>query len=353
MARNVMPRKIKFSKIAIVMFLTVLIWVYADLALDDTHLVANVPISIAKSGDSQSWATFKNEDGSPVSSIAIKNIVLKGPTSRIAEVKRELDNDLLNLAFSLNPELQKMNTAGSHTLDVLDFLRKSEQIRGLGGLTVEFCEPNIVTVDVVRLARKELDIHSVDESGRTLEFESVTPSRVSMFVPEDWGQDKVAEIMLTPGEIEKARSMAISKRPYVLLADNQKRQSGNSVLVRLLPEEDELEPFTISRVGVGYSFSANTQGKFEVQQSDEAELRTRSEIKIRATLAAKEAYEKRRFHVTLEIDDDDQNKAEVKRLLIYNLPEEYVREGEIKLAPEHEPVEARFKLIELASGDGS
>ena len=176
MARNMMPRKIKFSKIAIVMFLTVLIWVYADLATDDTHLVPNVPVRIAGSGDSELWATFKNEDGSPVSSIVIKHIVLKGPTSRIAEVKRDLDNNLLKLAFSLDPERQDMTTAGSRKLDMLDFVREREQIRGLGGVTVESCEPNEVTIDVVKLRKRDLDIRSVDENGRPLEAESINPS---------------------------------------------------------------------------------------------------------------------------------------------------------------------------------
>ncbi|UCF16220.1 MAG: hypothetical protein JSW59_01935, partial [Phycisphaerales bacterium] len=300
MARIVMPRKLKLSKIAIVMFLTALIWVYSDQAVDDTHTVADVPISIASSGDTELWATFKNEDGPPLSTVTIEYIVLKGPSSRIAELKRELNNNPLKLAFSLNPELLNMTTAGSHTLNVLEFVRRREKIKGLGGITVESCEPNTLTVDVVKLIKRELDIQAVDENGRALESESISPSKISMYVPEDWGQDKAAEVALTPREIERARSEAIGKRPCVVLADNQQRQSADSVQIKLLPEEDRLGLFTITRVGVGYSFSANTQGKYEVQvQSDEAELR--SEIKIRATLAAKEAYEKQRFHVTLEI----------------------------------------------------
>jgi hypothetical protein len=352
MARKVMPRKVKFSKVAIVMFLTVLIWVYADLATDDTLLVLNVPLSIADSGDSEFWATFKSEGGPPVSSISIRQIVLEGPTSRIAEVKRDMDNNLLELAFSLNPERQDTTTAGSHTLDMLDFVRTREQIRRLSGITVESCEPNKVTIDVVKLERKELDIRAVDENVKALEFESIVPPRVSMYVPEDWGQDKAAEIMLAPGEIEDARSMAITKMPYVVLADGQERRPNRFVEVKLPPEEDKLGPFTISRVVVCYSYSPITQGKYRVEPSDEVELT--SEIKIRATQEAKTAYENQRFHVMLEIDDDDRGKPEVERMLRYLLPEEYVRKGEIKLDPEHEPVEAKFKLIELPlSGGGS
>ncbi len=351
MARNVTTRKLKFSKIAIVMFLTVLIWVYADLAVDDTLPVTNVPISIARTGDTELWVTFKNEDGPPLASTVIEHIVLKGPSSRIAEVRRGLNNNLLNLAFSLNPEMHNMANAGSYSLNVLDFIRESEQIRALGGLTVESCEPNTLTVNVVKLVRRELGIQAFDENGRVLEFENITPSKINMFVPQDWGQDRPAEVTLTPSEIKKARSRAVSKRPYIVLADNQKRVSDETVNVKLVPEEEELESFTISRVGVGYAFSAVTQGKYEVQvePSDEAELR--SEIKIRATPEAFAAYRNQPYQVTIEIQDNDADGDEVKRKLKYNLPKEYVRKGEIKLDPGYEPVEATFKLVPVPSAE--
>jgi len=349
MAKNVAPRKLKFSKLAIVMFLTVLIWVYADLAVDDTLPVTNVPMSLARMGDTELWATFKNEDGPPLASTIIEHIVLKGPSSRIAEVRRGLNNNLLNLAFSLNPEMQNMTNAGTYTLNVLDFIRESEQIRALGGLTVESCEPNTLTVNIVKLVRRELEIRAFDENARFLESESITPSKITMYVTQDWGQDKFAEVTLTPSEIEKARSRAVTKRPYIVLGDNQKRISDETVNVKLIPEEEELESFTISRVRVGYSYSPITQGKYIAEPINEVEIS--SEIKIRATQEAKEAYEKQRFHVTVEIDDEDRSGNEVSRELRYNLPKEYVRSGEIKLDPGYEPVEATFKLVPVPSDE--
>ena len=60
-----MPRKkfkkIKYGKIAIVLFLTVLIWVWADLALDDELAVSNVTMSIAKSTDRSLMVSFGDE----------------------------------------------------------------------------------------------------------------------------------------------------------------------------------------------------------------------------------------------------------------------------------------------------
>lgn len=347
MAQNVSPRKIKVSKIALVMFLTVLIWVYADLALDETHAVPSVPVTIAGSTDSELWATFRNEDGPPLSSINIGPIVLKGPASRIAEVKRNLDNGALRLSFSLNPETQNMTTAGSHSLDLLDFVRNHEQIRGLDGLTVESCEPNTITVDIVKLVKRELDIQAVDENDKILGLESISQSKVSMFVPEGWGQDRKAQVKLTPSEIVKARVSTISKRPYVVLSDNQERRSEETLVeVKLRPEEEQLETYTIARVTVGFCFSENTQGKFKVELGE-----VDPEIVIQATPAAKQAYELKKFKLILEIYDDDSPGTEIPREYKYNFPEEYVRNGEIKVDPAHR-AETKFRLIPRLASEG-
>ncbi|MHC4362893.1 MAG: hypothetical protein ACYSTZ_08705 [Planctomycetota bacterium] len=54
-----------------------------------------------------------------------------------------------------------------------------------------------------------------------------------------------------------------------------------------------------------------------------------------------------RWQVILEIEDDDLKLPEPTRLLEYNFPEEYLRRNEIELI--QPPVEARFKLVPLAS----
>ena len=53
-----MQTKIKYGKIAIVIFITVLIWVWADLALDKTLPVANIPVTVAKSTNPALWVSF-------------------------------------------------------------------------------------------------------------------------------------------------------------------------------------------------------------------------------------------------------------------------------------------------------
>ena len=344
-----MSRKIKFSKVAIVAFLTVLIWVWADMALDETLLVPNVSISIVKSSNPALWATFKSEDELPVSSISIEYIKLKGPTSRIAEAKRELNNGLLNLDFALNPELLEMTTAGSHSLSVLDFLRRSSEIRELASLTVESCEPNTLVVNVEMLVETPLAVKCFDQGGRLQEFQSIEPDKVTMFVPEDWGRDTPARVSLTPSEIKQARSTSVKKQPYIILADGQQRQSSDFVEVRIPPEEDMLGTEQVGGVTLGFCFSPVTQGH-KVVLDDEAAVV--DEIAIRATPDALQAYGDEVYQVTLEIYDTDREvPGWVERTLKYNFPDEYVRKGEIEL--DQYPVTVKFKLVPPSSADGS
>ncbi|KPK43842.1 MAG: hypothetical protein AMJ65_04680 [Phycisphaerae bacterium SG8_4] len=344
-----MSRKIKYSKIAIVALLTVLIWVWADLAVDETLLVPNVSISIVKSSNPALWAAFQNEGEPPVSSISMKHIVLKGPTSRIAEVERELSNGMLDLDFSLNPELIEMTTPGSHPLTVLDFLRnRSSEIGELTGVTVESCEPNTLTVNVEMLVETSLTVGCFfDESRRSQDFESITPATVTMFLPKNWGRERPARVELTPAEIERARSEAIEKIPFVVLADGQKRYAG-PVQVKMPPAGDLLEKLKVGGVGVSFCFSPITQGKYRVVLDNRIEVM--SEIGIRATQQAKDEYEAMIYQVRLEIYDDDAEATDwVSRELKYDFPDEYVRRNQIVL--DQDPVTVRFKLERLASNE--
>ena len=346
-----MSRKIKYSKIAIVALLTVLIWVWADLAVDETLPVPNVSISIVKSSNPAMWATFQNEAEPPVSSISIKQLVLKGATSRIAEVERELSNGMLDLDFTLNPELHEMTTAGSHPLAVLDFLRKrSSEIGELTGLTVESCEPNTLTVNVDMLVETSLTVRCFfDESRRAQDFQSITPAAVIMSVPDDWGRERPARVELTPGEIEQARSEAIDKIPFVILADGQK-QYADPVQVKMPPAGDLLEKLKVGGVGVSFCFSPITQGKYRVLLDNRIEVM--SEIGIRATQQAKDEYEAMIYQVRLEIYDDDAEATDwVSRELKYDFPDEYMRKNQINL--DQDPVTVRFKLVRLSPDDGS
>ncbi len=341
-----MVRKINYGKILLVIFLTVLIWVSADLAKTEKLPVSGGKITVGNSTEGPLWISFGKEyEGS----VAIDSMVLKGSTSTIDKVKRKLRDGSLSLEFSYWPQVEDVNEP-EYLLDVFDFLRRNDQIRRWG-LTVESCKPDKLSVNVVKLAKKSLTVKCFDEDGNPLKAES-KPSEVNMFVPEHWeGEALTAKVRLTRGEIEQARMEAVPKKPYVKVAPGQIREAAGTVEITAPPEEERLSDYTITAATLAIALSPNLQGKYKVVVSNlDAVMES---IAIRATLDAQRAYKLQPYPLmTLYIFDDDAQKGteEQRREVVYNFPPEFVRKGEIELKNPDQPAEAKFKLIPLASG---
>jgi len=339
-----MVKKVKYGKPLAVVFITVLIWVWADLALDEEFSVSNVNINVAKSTNPSLWVSFGGE-----SSVSIDKMVLKGSASKIPDVRRKLNDGSLVLEFFLDPEqTDAISGPGEHTLNVLAFLRQSDQVKKLG-LTVESCEPQTLSVNVARLVKRLLTIKCIDETQNAIKAATIEPKQLDAFVPEDWSGEKlIANVQLTRREIDQARLSAVEKTPFIKLAAGQIRELQRTVKITMPPKEDLLDDYTITTARLRFSLSPNIQGKYKVvvDNLDEV-IRT---ITIRATADAKRAYEKMPYQVTLEIDDEDAAAAEpLRRKLIYNFPDEYLRKDDIRL--NQQPVTARFKLIPLPSAE--
>ena len=341
-------RKIKFGKIALVAFITVLVWVWADRAQDQSMPVQKPVITIAKSTSADIWASFSdpNDPNVPVGRLTLAEMVVSGPASRIAEVKRQIEAGSLVPEFFLVPEAEAMTTPGRHQLYVLSFLKKSEKLKRYS-LTVESCKPGRVFVNLVRLVEKKLAVVCVDEGRKRVKAKSIEPAQVSMLVPESWEVgDLIAEVQLTAGEIVEARKAPVEKAPSVELGPGQRREASTTVKIVTLPEEDSLRDYRITTVTLGFTLSQNLQGRYRVELLNQDDVK--GAINIRATSQARDAYANTtRYQVILEIDDEDTKTAKPRRNLVYNLPQYYVRQGQIEL--NQPPVEAQFRLIALSS----
>ncbi len=339
-----MMGKPKYGKIVIVVFITILIWVWADLALDEDFIVSNAAISVVKSNP-ELWVSFDD-----ASSFTIEQVVLKGPLRKIDKIKRKLEEERLEFGFDATKE--QMNEPGSYSLTLLPFLEKDKEIKRLG-LKIESCKPETLSVRVVKLVSRPLDVKCVDEDGNPIGGATVDPVQVAMLVPENWGPEKrIAEVLLTRREIELARVSPVKETPYIRLAADQTRQAAQSVEVTLPPEPDRLTTYTITAPTLSIALSLNMLPNYkpELTNSDEVLL----PIAIKATPEAERAYKLQPIpHMTLYILDNDKNATEeqLKRKVVYNFPEEYVNKGEIKL--NQLPVEAKFKLIPVSSTKAS
>ena len=335
-----MFKKVKFGKIAIVIFLTLLIWVWADLALDETPPEKPAVVVVDESVDPKLWISFDKSASADI------KITLSGPHTAVTTLDRELRKGLKPLEFVFNAVQEKMDKPGEYSLKLLEFLQKDRELRRRG-LKIQSCDPNELSVNVVQLEKKSLTVECFDESGNPLKAQSIEPSKVDAWVPVD--SRLTAKVKLTKAEIDKAVLTPIEKTPYVTLAQDQIRQASTAVTIKLLPLEDPLREHKVTAT-LDIALSVNLQGKYKVEITNLDEVIL--PIIVRATTEAKQVYEDQPYPpMTLHIFDDDAKKPEEKktREVVYNFPEEFVRKGEIELKNPQQPAEAEFILIPLPS----
>lgn len=334
-------KKIKPGKIAIVVFLTSLIWVWADLALDERLTLTDVVVEVAKSSNPALWVSFVNDrdEADLQTSVTLDSVVLKGPASRIAEVKRLKNRGQLDLGLFLTPEQAGATTAGVHPLDVLEFLKQSTEFRQLG-LTVESCEPRRLRVRIQELEKRSVQVECTGLDASVVA--TLQPETVEAYVPKEDAGTRKALVKLTPEEQTRARTGAVEKTPYIeLVPGGRRRDALSKVKVTLAPAQNALDRFRVP-AAVGLCFNQNMQGKYRViLDNDPTEL---ANVNILATPAAKDLYAQAPYQLILYIQDSDRQSTDqpITRALVFNFPDDAVRRDEIR-EDGAAPV-ARFRL---------
>ena len=337
-----MAKKINYGKLLRVILLTVLIWVWADRAKTESLTITTGLIKVNEYAAPNLWVSINNKI-----SVPIDRIELAGSASKIDEADRRKSEGKLDFVFLLDPEKQQeLKQEGKHSINVLELIRSSQDIKQLG-LTPSSCQPKTIEVVVQELEVKKLKVECVDESGGLLSDAGIDPATVDIPAPRDWVG--TAKVRLTAREIREARASAIVKTPFIELEDGQKKQSSATVKVQLSATAKNLTEYTVEKVTICYGFSPNLKGKYDVELMNPRDFGT---VSIKSTPIAKQAYEQQLYQILLYIDEKDvdlDNINEVKqRKVIYLFPEQYVRNDEIEL--NGEPVEAKFKLIQLPPG---
>ena len=243
-----MAKKYNYGKITAVVVLTVLIWVWADMALDKEFSVYNAAVSVAKTTNPNLSVAFIDESSNSVQRVILKEVVLKGPASRITRVDMKLkEGEILDFAFDVARE--RINQPGSHSLELLPFLQKDDGLKQTG-LTVVSCDPNVITVNVTRLVEKSLEVVCFDENRNRVKTTSIDPSQVRMYVPVGW--DGPAEVKLTQSEIQQAGLSPITKTPYIPSPSGQTTLAATTVMIKTSLEQDMLADYTITKVTPKY-----------------------------------------------------------------------------------------------------
>lgn len=325
---------VKVKKMLAVIFVTVLIWIWSDLAQDERETIERTRITLVDPVDPSLWVSFVGVDGLPRKSVFINSIGLKGPATRFAEIRKR-DQELV---LRIIPEQEGLDEEGIYTLRLLDFLRRNSQVREYR-LAVEDCEPNSLEVRVRGLQAKILQVQCFDNQNLTVQGAVTEPAHVEMYVPTEWsGQSLIASVRLTDEEIERARSTPVEKVPGVVI-DGRPQTASASVLVKTPSPEDLLQPATIVKVKPAVLLNLAIQANYRVEIKDEHTLL--EGIEILATDEAKRAYENQPYHVVLVIDSTESGS----KTLEYFFPPEFVGKKEILL--NQDPQRVSFEVIEL------
>jgi len=337
--------KAKIGRVLTVVFITVLIWIWADLALEESLPLSRVEVSIGRSTDPAQWVNFVDPNGRLAPTLYLDTVTLKGPTSRIRQVRQQLTEGGQDLQLYVPAARWSKVTAGTQTIAVLDFLSRNEWVRQRG-LTVESCMPETLQVRIDRLVRRSLPVRCVDSNDMTIEGAVAEPDKVDLYVPADWGQP--AYVKLAPEEIVQAATKPVTKRPYIAL-DGQRREASQEVAISTLADLNRLKDYTIKTVRPAILISENMQCRYEVRLDKPEDLYRF--VEIRATEQAKNTYETMRYQVILEIDEGDtKSTGPQQKLLIYNFPERYLRSNEIEA--KYPAAMIRFTLVPIEASAG-
>jgi hypothetical protein len=328
----------KVNKVLLVVFITFLIWVWADLALEERAEGVAAMIQVKEMPSQDMWVTLDSKMNIEV------RMTVTGPHARVAEIKRQLRPGGAPLTFAFDARQQGLVAqAAKRTIDLMQFLQGQPEFKTLG-VTVLSVEPSTTEVSVMPLVPKSLRVKLLNNSGlEILDYEKIEPDQITVPVPETWTGDKlVAYVQLGTSSETAARQKPIERTPYVELAPGMKKDADRNVTIKLRSEQP-LKAKTISPV-IGYAFSANLQGQYRVDINEEDLTKAMNGLSYSATDAAETAYKAMPYQLLLMVEEKDRAAAApITRRLIYNFPLDSVEKDEIKpLAP---APEVRFRLV--------
>lgn len=322
----------KMNKILVVVLLTVLIWAWAFMSQEEEHDFTGT-LEVSPSTDPSLLVTFTLGGSNPQTKIPLNPIVLKGTPTRIADLQKRYrlplnHQDREQLNFFYNPQEQGRTTEGTFTLDLIEYLQKTNKIQEMV-LTLESCEPKQVDVHIEQLENKKIPIQCVDEYGSEISGADPKPAFVNMYVRK--GFNGSATAALTRQQIEVARKQPVSVRPYVNLGiAGVTRIAEEPVEVTIQSEELLRRRSFQTPRPVGILMSQKLQNAYSVTIVNEDELP--STFFILASDEAFNAYKKvdlPRYIIITESDVIDISQTRPKKI-VYNFPSDYVRSGEIK-----------------------
>lgn len=318
-----MAKSKKIKKTLLIIMLTSLIWVWADLSGDSNLSNKRATLRVSPGLSRDTWVTINGK-----SSVDIY-LDIKGPAARIEELKR--DNEPLEVFFSPPEDMDK----AAYQYPLMTLLQNYDRLNSMG-LTVEQCRPATIEVAVEELVTKQLKVICIDEHNLIVDNVNIEPSFVDMPVRDYWsGERLTAFVKLSPNQIAQLDSNPVNATPYVEIDPQRFVYGDRTVTVSAASEtRDRKSSYALSGPRIGFIYNQNIADKYIVQITERSDgLNT---LQFLATEDAYEIYRRNAYHILIEIVEADINiAAEGKPMpftkeVIYNFPIQAVRENKIE-----------------------
>ncbi|NQV35928.1 MAG: hypothetical protein HQ515_24770 [Phycisphaeraceae bacterium] len=323
-------------------FLTVLIWVWSDLALVEPGDLTQIPVVLGNSSDPNLLVSFVDDADRFTDHIMIDTVSVKGPAVRVDQIKTLERNEDLKLRLVLEPEAWDLTEPmEAPKWPLVNFVRRSPAIRGL---SIDDCFPRTAFISVVQLAKRSLEVQCVDEDDSPIPAQ-ITPSSITMYVPEAWPEDILtAYVKLSTDALNRAQGEVPHEAiPFVNIRGRIKT-AKQSVKVRLPEVVTPLKTQTIQNPKFCLVVDPFVQKDFVIRIPNEVE-KTTKRIQFKGTDEAKAAFQAEPYHVELVVERKEGSQAGPRsQILQYRFPRAYVEKNEIK--PDDSPLDKiDFELV--------
>lgn len=325
------------QKIVATLFITTLIWIWADLSNDLVFEGKSVTVRISSDCPKDTWVSLQG-----ASSLTL-NVDLKGPSARIDELKR--DNSPLEVFFS-PPEMSGSDESFRYPIAAL--VQESPKVRELG-LTVLQSKPAAIDVTLRRLVKKQLRVVCIDENSNTLSNAVVEPDMVEMYVPDNWsGVELTCTAQLTAEQRAAALAGAVTLKPFVEIEAGRKAY-GDPVSVSVEAKQVELEIFPINGPRIGLLSNEQIAKDYRVEITARNEALTT--IQVKASKEAYQAYRAAKYQMLVEIYPEDlpagteKQTGPIERQASYYFPPDFEKAGLISAVDTGIKPIVTFRLI--------
>ena len=327
------------QKVALVIYLSALIWVWADLSNDLILEGKGVTVLISNDRPKDIWVGLEGADSVQIS------VDLKGPSARIDELKRDVA--ALEVYFSPS-ELSEMSD--NFKYPIKNLVQESPRIRELG-LTVEKCKPSSIDITMERLEKKQLKVVCIDENSNRITNVSIDPANIEMYVPSHWsGENLTATVVINSDQHTAAMTKSVSLRPWVEIEADRKVFAEKSVKVHLIAQEANLETFLLNGPRIGLLMNEQVAKDYRVEIVSRNEALTT--IQVQASQEAYQKYKSEKYQMIVSIYPEDVPSGtdlpqDIERQVDYFFPKLFERQGLIKSVDTGVKPIVTFRLVPI------